>query len=110
MADSELKVGMRGTWENGVDRFAAVFIGPSIVEYGKIVVEFAFGDEGWLLETIDKGAFFPEPDPTPPSTVKVEMSVEDARVWKDISAIANWQQLARLQEAARAALRAEGLE
>ena len=48
--------------------------------------------------------------PTPPSTVKVEMSVEDARVWKDISAIANWQQLARLQEAARAALRAEGLD
>jgi len=46
--------------------------------------------------------------PTLPSTVKVEMSVEDARAWAIEGP--DWKHVNRLRMSCLAALRAEGLE
>ena len=73
---TELKAGTRGTWDNG--HFPCVLAAPTPDKYGNIVIRDELGDEYVLIEIED---FTPDPDQ--PTTVMVEMSVEDAIGYRD---------------------------
>ena len=99
MADSELKVGMRGMW--GDVRSEVVAVGSSLV----IVRSLETGGEYGI------GRELFTPDPTPPSTVKVEIDLDYLRSWASCRTSPSGAAFTdRLIEICRAALRAEGLE
>ena len=129
MADSELKVGMRGTWGD-------ISVGILHVGEKKLFVRSAQSGEEYMIWP---ERFTPDPapepclawngvtscplpfghagkcnpDPTPPSTVKVEILthlVQQAATWADDDLIVHSGLTWEIGLACRAALRAEGLE
>lgn len=99
---AELKVGMRGTDHSGIQCWV---LNSEPDRYGQIVVK----DEDGEYRVIDADDFIP--DPEPPTTVMVEMSVKRAQWW-----VANYtmtmnasNELTDLAEAAAWALKEAGL-
>lgn len=99
MADSELKVGMRGTFGDVRSEVVGVFSSLVIVRSLETGCEYGIGRELFT------------PDPDPPSTVKVEMDRELVEWWRNFPEmpVAPSGEGEMFQRTA-VALRAEGLE
>lgn len=104
---TELKVGMRGTW--GATQLPCVVVVPEPDSTGCIVVGTLRDRELRHYVVIPPEDFTPEPNP--PTTVMVEMDVDDAKRWSGAAADIRRDSLRRqrLAEAAKKALKEAGL-
>ena len=109
-----LKPGTRGTWKGfSIDDWHGTVVVGRPDRYGRIVVEYREG--GYNLPLVED--FIPEVKPEPPTTVMVEMSVEDAgwavhpvRGVSWAEEVAHQSRIERLQTAAAEALKKAGLK
>ena len=99
-----LKPGTRGTWKGfSIDDWHGTVVVGRPDRYGRIVVEYREG--GYNLPLVED--FIPEVKPEPPTTVMVEMTVDDAKRYRNTT----WMDLQhrRTGDAAAEALRKAGL-
>ena len=100
---TELKAGTRGTWTPRKTPATLICDGPD--RFGQLAIKDVDG-EYCVIDEVDF-----TPDPEPPTTVMVEMSVEDARSWVSEPVPMAWETSrdVRLIQAAAKALREVGI-
>ena len=99
---TELKAGTRGTW--GVRKEPCVVVAPEVDSSGQFIVR---NDWNGGYEAVYAEDF--TPDPEPPTTVMVEMRVEDARLMATNDFIFDQIDRETLTRAAVEALKKAGL-